>query len=433
MKRYRSHIIYIAVFALTLLMLYLLLVLCAAIPNKAIQANMRKSASYHAQLDNYTFSEDRQFRNVTDNLADRMWLNIGWHMGRGDPFLHALDTEYYDGEKFGSALGLHMSVHVGKSPNADYSRYWHGSAGIIRLGHLFTDIGGIKTLGMLFLVLLIGQTLWLLIRLGHWDLALCTAAALLCVQVQNLRLSAEYLPTFLICFGMCPAFLKLERKGSFYLKVLSVMTGTLTAFFDFLTTETVTILVPLILVVAIRSRQRRLGSPRRVMKLLLECLLCWALAYGGAFLAKWILVSLATGQNHFLSALASAGERVGGFVSTGMAQKRPNPFTAVAANFSVIFQATSRVEYGRVLAGLAICAVLMAALVRMYCMGRKPYPGTFFLLMPGLLVLLRYCVLANHSYLHAFFTYRALVSVILGIACAFALNLRPVPMEEWYE
>jgi drug/metabolite transporter (DMT)-like permease len=244
------------------------------------------------------------------------------------------------------------------------------------------------------------------------------------VQVWNLRLSVEYLPCFLICFGLCPAFLRLERRGDFSLNVLSIIAGTLTASFDFLTTETVTILLPLILVIAIRSAERRLGSPRRVMKTLAGCILCWAAAYLGAFTVKWLAVSLVTGENYLLTALSAAEKRIGGTVSGAIPQKT-NLFMALGANFSVLFEGSSRIEVGRVLAYLAILAVVILVIVRLYRFRSKTYPGTGFLLLLGSLVFLRYSVLANHSYMHAFFTYRAMCTTILAILCAMVINLRP--------
>ena len=266
MKINRRYMVYIAVFSALLLLLYLLLVFTAAIPNSAMKKQMRNSAVYISNEDAYVFSADGQQQNITDNLADQMWLNIGWHMGNGNPFVSALNTRYYDGEKYGPPLGLFLSVMQGDAANTDYTRYWHGTAGLIRVLHLFTDIQGIKIVGMVCLALLIGRTLWVLIRAGHWDLGLCLLISLLLVQIWNLRLSMEYQPCFLICFALCPAFLRAEKQGNFYLNLLAIVSGTLTAFFDFLTTETVTILIPLILVIAIRSRECRLGSPKKTLR-----------------------------------------------------------------------------------------------------------------------------------------------------------------------
>ena len=426
MKRYGPYILYGAVFSGLLLLLYLLLVFSAAIPNSAILKQMVKSAVYISNEKPYVFSEDGQFQNITDNLADQMWLNIGWHMGSGSPFLSVLDTQYYDDLERGPHMGLFLSVTRGYEANTDYTRYWHGTAGLIRILHQFTDLHGIKIIGMLCLVLLILRTLHVLIAEGHWDLGLCLLTSLLWVQVWNLRLSVEYLPCFLICFALCPAFLRLERRGDFFLNLLAVISGTLTAFFDFLTTETVTILLPLILVIAIRSRECRLGSPQKVMKMLLSCGICWVLAYLGTFVVKWAAVSLVTGENHFLAAMESVDQRVGGVVREGDFNRAPGMLMAIAANLTVLFEGTSRIEYRQVLVYLMAIAIMIAVVYRLYRVQQKLRPGTFFILMLGSLVLLRFGFLANHSYLHSFFTYRALVSTILAVLSALAINLRPV-------
>ena len=424
MKIKRRHVVYIAVFAALLLLLYLLLVCTAAIPNSAILKRMHQSAYSLSNEDSYRLPEDQQYQNITDNLADQMWLNIGWHMGNGNPFVSALDTQYYDGELYGPAIGLYMSVTRGHAANTGYTRYWHGTAGLIRVLHLFTDLHGIKILGMLCLVLLLGRTLWVLIRASHWDLGLCLLISLLLVQFWNLRLSMEYQPCFLICFALCPAYLRSERQGCFYLNLLAIVSGTLTAFFDFLTTETVTILIPLILVIAIRSRECRLGSPRKTFRLLLHCGLCWSLAYLGTFLVKWIAVSLATGQNHFTAAMTSAGQRIGGAVTDGTANKMPGMLMSIGANLSALFEGTSRMEYRMVISNLIIIAVLMVVVYHMYRVRRRLRPGTGFILVLGCLVLLRYGILANHSYLHSFFTYRAMASTILAVLVSMLINLQ---------
>ena len=426
MNRYRQSIIYLAVFATLAAALYLLMAVSAAIPNAAIQKNMRSSAASYMNTDRYAFSEDGLLKNVTDNHADQMWLNIGWNMGFGKPLISALNTTYYDGEKFGTTAGLYMTVTRGKMANADYTRYWHGTAGLMRILHLYTDIQGIKIIGMLCLVLLIWRTLGILFRDGYWDLAICLLAALLWVQAWNLRLSVEYLPCFLICFGLCPAFLRLEKKDDFFLSLLAVISGTLTAFFDFLTTETVTILIPLILVVAVRSRERRLDTPLHLMRLLVRCGLCWGLAYGGMFVMKWILVSVATGENHILDAVMAADRRIDGVVTVGQLRKKPGFFMAIAANFAALFDGSSRTEYRLVIGTLLGLAVLIAVVYRLNQVNQKLRPGTVFVLLLGSVVLLRFGLLANHAYMHAFFTYRALCSTILSVLVAMTINLHPV-------
>ena len=425
MKRCRPCLLYITVFFLLLLALYLLMVLFVTVPNPAIAGHMLESAVYISNEDPYVFPEDGKYQNITDNLADQMWLNIGWHMGRGNPFVSALDTRYYDGMEYGPPVGLFLSVTRGYEANTDYTRYWHGTAALMRVFHLFTDIHGIRTIGMVCLILLITKTVITLARNGHWDLGVCLLVSLFCVQVRSLGLSVEYLPCFLICFALCPAFVRLEKKGDFFLNLLCVISGTLTAFFDFLTTETVTVLIPLILVIAIRSREGRLESPKKVAKTLLYCCLCWALAYVGTFLVKWCAVSLVTGENHFSPAMQSAGQRIDGVVTEGSIHKSPGALMAIVSNLTVLFDGTSRTEYRQVISRLVIIGLLVSMIYRLYQIRRKPRPGTAFLLLLGSVVFLRYSLLANHAYLHSFFTYRALASTILSVLSAMVINLQP--------
>ena len=99
MKQSRQILTYMAVFAALLLSLYLLLVLCATVPDASIKKQMRASGMFFVNADPYAFSDDGLHRNITDNYADQIWTNIGWHMGSGNPFRSALDTGYYDSEK----------------------------------------------------------------------------------------------------------------------------------------------------------------------------------------------------------------------------------------------------------------------------------------------------------------------------------------------
>lgn len=425
MTRCKQVIGYTAVFASSLLVLYLMLVLFATLPNAAIKNNMRSSAKYFMNADSYAFSEDGFYRSITDNYADQIWTNIGWNMGSGNPFVAVLDTNYYDSDQHDTSAGLYLAVTREPEANVDYTRYWHGTAGLIRVMHLFTDIRGIRRIGMLCLTLLIWKTLLVLYRRGLWDLGLCLLASLCFVQVWNLRLSVEYLPSFLICFGLCPAFLYAEKRSDVSLNAIAVVSGTLTAFFDFLTTETVSILIPLILIITVRSKERRLGSPRQVLQMLLCCGFCWLFSYAGTFFVKWVAVSAATGENHILAAINSVENRVNGMISVEETKRNSGLFMAIGANFSVLFEGTSRIELRLVIARLTGLILAGALLYRLYQTRNKRYPGTVFLLFLGCVVFLRYGVLANHSYMHAFFTYRAMASTILAVLSAWLINLRP--------
>ena len=426
MKKFRHGLICLAAFTAVMTVLYLLLVLSAAIPNQAISEHMRETSRHYFTAERCTFSDSGRYCDVTDNHADQIWMNISWHMGEGNPFVSVLRSQYNDGNEFGVAAGLILSVANDAPANAEYSRYWHGMAMIIRLLHTCMDIQGIKICLLVCLILLTAITMIILLKKGHGDICASLLLSMSLVQWWNLRLSVEYIGCFLICFALCPFFLLLEKRGDTHLSVLCVISGAMTAFFDFLTTETVPLLLPLILVVAVRAKERRLGTGKETALALLRCVLCWGFAYAGAFLVKWIAVSLVTGENHFFTALRFAGKRVGtavpGEPSGGLSR-----FTmGLAANLSVLFGSSELIEYRKILEGLAWCALVLLYVVSRYPRRKGWRKGTLALLALGALVPVRFFLLANHSYIHAFFTYRALVSTAMAVLTAVHLNLPQV-------
>ena len=144
---------------------------------------------------------------------------------------------------------------------------------------------------------------------------------------------------------------------------------------------------------------------------------------------KWCAVSLVTGENHFLAAMQSANQRIGGVVTEENVNTTPSFLTAIGANLTVLFEGTSRTEYRLVVSRLLPIVLLIFFVYRIYQVKQKPRPGTAFLLLLGAIVFLRYGFLANHSYLHSFFTYRALISTIFAILAAMVINLQPAKQE----
>ena len=242
-----------AVFVGTLLLSWLFLIVSAMIPNAKIQDNMIESALIYAQEEAFPYCDGNKMNGVADNYADSIWLNIAWFMGKDNPVVATVDTKYYDGGAYGENIGFYLAVSDESiQPNTDYTRYWHGTAGIIRFLHLFTDVNGIKIAGFAVILALAVVIAGLLIRNKNVLLAISFIVSLYLIKVWNVRFSMEYQPAFVIAFIICILCLLLEKKGDCNLLFLSVASGTLVSFYDFLTTETMTILLPLIFVISIR-------------------------------------------------------------------------------------------------------------------------------------------------------------------------------------
>lgn len=418
----RRIFIHTGLFFGCLTVLYLSLVFSALIPNKLLRENFKSSALSYAQTEAFQFHNGAKWNGIADHYADTILLNVAWHMGEGNPLTAAVDTDYFDGGEYGESVGLYLSVTEAAAPNTDYTRYWHGGAMAVRLCHLFTDVDGMKTLGLVIVLILSSATIGLLYHRGHGDLAVLLLLSLAAIQVWNIRLSLEYQAAFMVTLALCPLYLILERKDDDLLTLLSVVGGVSIAFFDFLTTETLTILLPLILVTAVRAKEGRLQPLGESLRLMAGCSLCWGFAYAGTFLVKWTAATLVTGEDAFELAITMAAERVNG--AAGLGETSPDSiFSAVFANLTVLFGGTERVQMERVIPGLAVSLGVAGSL--WYLLHKKDgnRDAALLLWLLGSVVFVRYLVLNNHSYLHEFFTYRALAAPVLALLLAVRLNI----------
>jgi len=415
--------VHIAVFWGLLGFLWFLLMCAATIPNETLREHMEESALSFKEKEAFSFERGKKWNGISDNYADTILLNVSWNMGGENPLLSSLDTWYYSGGELGENAGLYLSVTEDMEPDTDYTRYWHGSAVFVRLFHLVMDVKGIKIVGLLAAMSLASLTAAMLFAGKHYDIGMGFLLSMGAVQIWNIGLSLEYEPAFVICFLLCPLYLWAERKRDAYITCLSLAGGVLVAFFDFLTTETAALLVPLILVIAVRAKERRLGDGKGSFHLLFWSGICWGLAYMGTFLVKWTAASLVTVENKLLLALSSAGERVSGALPGEQADGFARIPIAVAANLTMMFGGEARVEPVRVAAGMAVSFLVLGSVF--YLFHKKKGNGTAVRLIVflGSMVLLRYMVLSNHSYLHEFFTYRALMSPVLAVFLSLALSM----------
>lgn len=418
MNRYKNLLQGMGIFVGILVLLWLFLIAASAIPNKMLKKNMEKSALYYTRSEAFARCDGEKMNGIADNYADSIWVNVAWFLGKGNPVVSSVDTKYYDGEQQGQNIGLYLAVtNDNTEANTDYTRYWHGTAGVIRVLHLFTDVNGIKYIGFVTAMALAAAVMILLIKDGKDRIAVAFFLSLCIVKIWNIRLSMEYQPAFILGFLFCILYLWNEKKGNQSLLPLAAVSGVMTSFFDFLTTETVAILLPLILVITVRTVDERIGEWKENAVFVVIQGIVWLMSYGITFLVKWILASVVTGENKFAAAFNLAEERMNGIVHIiGGDKQFPQIFAAPAANLSTLFGGTERIETGPLTMGiLLLICFIMISVVFLWKGNKENRTATMLLFLLGMVVLVRYMVLNNHSYLHAFFTYRGLVSLVLAM------------------
>ena len=413
------------VFAGVILASWLFLILSASIPNAKLQDNMIKSALTYAQEDAFSHRDGRKMNGVADNYADSIWLNVAWYMGKGNPIMSTMQTLYYDGEEYGENIGLYLAVSdEGTQPNTDYTRYWHGTAGFIRILHLFTDVNGVKAIGFAVTLILVAIIVFLLQKERNTLLAVSFVLSLCMIKVWNIRFSMEYQPAFILAFILCILYIAFEKKGDRYLLFFSTAGGAFIAFFDFLTTETMTILLPLIFTMTIRAKRNVKLSFIENLRFVIIQIMAWVSSYAMCFLTKWSMASLLTGENQFALAMQSVGNRVSGIMSEDSEISRwQQMLVAPAANISILLGSEKRIDGRLLILGTFLIVFFLSIGIYMCFRNKEKRSTTLILLLLGCVILFRYIFLSNHSYMHAFFTYRGMISLIMAIFSVYIVRL----------
>ncbi|MCR5282409.1 MAG: hypothetical protein K6E18_03495 [Lachnospiraceae bacterium] len=418
-------------YCLVVLAAVLLLYGAAMIPQESVRQNFVRSADTLCENDVFFHVQEGVFPSFIDRYADSILLNIAWNL-RPDPG-SLMWTAYYTDEYQNENENLYASVNEDLSANQEYVRYWHGSAAVVRILHRALDIRSIYLLHGIILVVLTILLLILLIRRKMLIEASALSVGLIGVSIWFVPLSLEYYWTFLCMLLASVLILILEEKGKAgWIPVLLLVTGMVTAYLDFLSTETITLTVPLLLLYRQRlgreSRQQnkrdigqKTGTHNKsdsslkemqsagITSYLVYCLI-WALGYVGMWTTKWMLAACITKENVIPYIKGHVAERIG--TQTPVLKLPIHLLTTLKRNLQGLF------PFGYGAAGI-VCGIgiLLVLAYVAYVFHGKQKPGGSMILY-GLLIAIpyvRYLVLHDHAYLHAFFTYRAQLVVIMVI------------------
>lgn len=434
--------LYPVVFISTVLVCLVFLMGTAMIPQEALRENVSVSAQYFSDVPLFENSVGELVNFRKDNYADCITTGIAWHLGEGNVYEAVITAEYAREPHENVNVSFRREMSGEEVSLENYSRYWHGSAGVVRMLLLFTDVQNVRyiiaTLGLVFNIMLVVT----LMRKGHKALGISYGIAFLLVNGVFALTCLEY--SFVL--GIVPLatlFLlreKIVRQAD--KAVLSFMViGMLTAFFDFLTAETLTFTVPFIMyylvvrkssdsavTVPVKIKRKRGSSADSKEKmhidrdwcLLLKSGISWCAGYAVMFLTKWGLATLVLGKEAFLTSVDSAMERIGGEVSTtlNMADEQADLGQRIQGifqrNLGCLYWGNQEMKAQTV---IMITVIVVTALAVFWYMTRKEkyrYDKVWIPAVVALIPYVRFLVVSNHTYIHYFFTYRAqLVTVMI--------------------
>lgn len=415
----KKGIIYPISFVVIYLLLTGLFVGVAIIPRERIKTNMLESAEYMCESPTQWLLTDWIHASQIDHYADCITLSIAYELDESRPLQSAMTTSFYGYQTTAMNTMLLESVRDDLSATTEYLRYWHGSAAAMRLLHLFWNI---KTIYMFHAILMAAVSLILIILLfknGFREEAVAYVLAMIIVSSWYVPLCLEYTYTF-ICMmvsAIIGFILALKHKDQ-WLGLFFMITGMVTVYFDFLTTETLTLLIPLLLILRVWSRQGR--EEKWVYSLKFG--IAWSAGYLGMWMMKWLTASIVLGENVMPYVTGHVSERISGTVN-GYQMTGNTYIDTLLLNLRNLFP----YEYG--LSGAVLVMVFVFVLIvipvvagRVRLKEKVSCSNVALFVIIGLIPYVRFLVLHNHSYIHNFFTYRAQAATVMAI-CFVILEL----------
>ena len=402
------HVIkYIAVFAVTAVLLGACLMLSALIPQSALRENFHSSAEILCRRDVFFELVEGSPESKIDRYADSIELAIAYSFDSGDPAGSVMRSAYYHSPDLSENEALLAAVDKGCEAEREYLRYWHGEAVLVRIAHLFTDIRGMYIINTVLAAVLYGVLICMLIKRKLYGGAVGILAALIAAGIWYVPYCLEYAWVFLMVPIVSIAALHLTFSGHRdKLGIVFLVTGIVANYLDLLTAETVTLTIPLLLTVY-ASRMGHTDAKAELGECRSLCML-WGVGYAGMWIFKWAAASLILGENVMPYVEGHITERMFG----GATKEMTVPAT-FGRNIGCL------VPFSLSSPGIVIGAMLLIAAVGytvyMHLRGRVRIHQVLVYLLPGAVPFVRYAVLLEHSYIHFFFTYRALSASVLAL------------------
>ncbi len=408
----------ITVFVLTIAAMTMLLLLVAMIPKDSIRENTLKSAGYLAAGELYPLMADGVDGSRIDLYADSILLNIIYSYNSSDPLTSVMRSAYYCEEGRDENLNLLEAVTYNRPPDRQYLRYWHGSAVIVRPLLTILPVQKIYILNAVIIALLFIWALVTAIRSGNGIITAGMVLSLVMVRVWYVPLCLEYTWVFMILPVASVFSIRLAgKKDRDGIILLFMLTGMITNYLDFLTAETLTLLIPLIIVMNILGKNREDASA--IAGISIGAALSWVLGYSLTWITKWVLSALVLGENVMPYISGHISQRIGQDLGLGGFRYLTG---AVFYNLTCLFPLRhsfwSMIGFG---------LIIMAAVYFGYVYKKPGWDKKIIALYAaaGAVPAVRFLFLHNHSYLHCFFSYRALAASVMAVVMMIGELARP--------
>jgi len=428
-KFYKEVLKYTLIFGLLIILYISLLYVASLFPSSKIKENVQKSAEILVVETEYSQKTFLGRQIPADNYTDSLMINNAYSIDNHDPLYSALIVRRnynpsITRETLTDEIGEPETTNINyisetqslyKIANDDiftakeYAKYWHGYLILLRPLLLIFSYPQIRIFQSCILLLL---SLWLLIELSkkiNKKTAIFFAIALLCVDFEiiiqyNMENSIMFYITFISSIILIKRYHKIKDIKKFFF-----ILGSITCFFDFLTTPILGLGMSLIIYFLLKQKEENLNM-KEILKIFIFNCIIWALGYSLTWITKFLIVDLLYKKNILYIGISQVLHR-----TRTLDMNEGNEITYSYKYSNVLFANFIRINI----------TILGLAIVRNYLefikisKNYKEYYINIARCIPYILVSLLpfvwFLALRQHSYMHSYFTYRSLLITIMCI------------------
>ena len=352
-----------------------------------------------------------------DTYTDAWMMRIAiYDGGGGETALEKCLNNYFYGYPDGRAenvcegLIIYLQGEEGYT-RLSYARYWHGYQAILKLLLYFFDYGDIMGILKFVQLALVAYCLVLLERNKLSKCIPCMIVMLGCMEFHVLGMSMQLSWVFLVAMVASIYILKKDEDAfrDFSVDLSFLVIGMCTSYVDFLTFPIITLGIPLTFSIL---RRNMMGQKRRMIGSTLLDTFYWVAGYSSMWASKWVLGTILTSENVIALGMEALADRTGsdvGGVKVGL-------FDVLKENILVLG------KYPYALAVVCSVIILLAGRGKFVALSKEMMVSCMFVVC---LPFLWYAISRNHSYIHAFMTYRNLGISVFGGLCFLAYLKQP--------
>ncbi|MBP3256159.1 MAG: hypothetical protein J6M60_06730 [Clostridia bacterium] len=411
---------YAAIYIISMVIFITSLSIICLIPSENIKENVKKSSEILIDEGNYKicYIFNRFCEMKFDNYSDSLMINNAYSVDNEKAFESAMlvRKNYINGitkkinkdsngelksaskyEKYSPISELQDTVNNDIEESFEYARYWHGYLLIIRPLLLLFDIGQIRIIFTIILIILAIILLYLIAKKINIKTMIFFLVSLIFIEYFYIGQSLQGTSIFIITMIASIIILIKEPKLKNY-GIIFFTLGIVTNFFDFLTQPIISLFVPLIIYFLLKQKEDKMEIKESLI-IIIKYSLIWVIGYLLTWVSKWILVDILYNRNLILSSIIQVKYRAGDIT---------NIYKAIISN----------VLYELGVFKIILTAMIMYLVIKKLKYGKKikwNLKDSFPYIVIGVTPFIWFSISSNHSYEHYFFTYRTLIITLICI------------------